>query len=80
MALEYVGKGIRVNSANSAYIKTPLLKFLPPKKIRNLAKLHPIGRLGEPEEIANVDAFLVSDESSFIKCIYLLIYGCYSVQ
>lgn len=80
LALEYAAKGIRINSVNPAYIKTPLIEFLPPDELKKLKNLHPIGRLGEPEEIANVVAFLFSDESSFINGISLLVDGGYTAQ
>lgn len=80
LAIEYAARGIRVNSVNPAYIETPLLDFLPTDEFNKLKKLHPIGRLGKPEEVANTVAFLLSDESSFINGISLLVDGGYTAQ
>ncbi|CCE79182.1 Piso0_001229 [Millerozyma farinosa CBS 7064] len=80
LALEQAKNGIRVNCINPGYIKTPLLEFLPKEKYDALVNLHPMGRLGEPEEIANAIAFLVSDEASFITGTTLLVDGGYTAQ
>ena len=80
LAIEYAKKGIRVNSVNPAYIKTPLLDALEKKVYDELVLRHPIGRLGEPEEIADAIAFLLSDEASFITGISLLVDGGYTAQ
>lgn len=80
LCLEYASKGIRINSVNPGYINTPLLEFLPKKEYDNLINLHPAGRLGEPNEIANAVAFLLSDEASFINGISLLVDGGYTAQ
>lgn len=62
------GYDIRVNSVHPGYIMTPMMETLmdkdPQLKARLLA-MHPMGRLGTPEEIANLVVFLASDESSF---------------
>ena len=47
--------------------------------LRELGKLHPIGRVGEPEDIANGVLFLASSESSFITGTELVIDGGYTV-
>lgn len=66
-AVEYAGKGIRVNCISPGPVSTPLLEgFFGQDGIRYLAGLNPRGRLGTPEEIANLALFLASDESSHI--------------
>ncbi|EGW35549.1 (R)-2-octanol dehydrogenase [Spathaspora passalidarum NRRL Y-27907] len=80
LAIEYGKKGIRVNSVNPAYIKTPLLDILDRKVYDELVLRHPIGRLGEPEEIADAIAFLLSDNASFITGHSLLVDGGYTAQ
>lgn len=59
-ALEYADKGIRINSVHPGYIKTPLIAEF---EEAEMVKLHPIGRLGQPEEVAQVVAFLLSDDA-----------------
>ncbi|KAK6455044.1 glucose 1-dehydrogenase peroxisomal 2,4 dienoyl-CoA reductase [Scheffersomyces xylosifermentans] len=80
LALEYSKYDIRVNSVHPAYIRTPLLEILPEHEYATLVARHPIGRLGEPEEVANAVAFLLSDEASFITGAELLVDGAYTVQ
>ena len=78
LALEAAPKGVRVNSIGPGYIDTPLLKDLPPEMRQGLVNLHPIGRLGRDEEVANAVLFLGSDEASFVTGAYLLVDGGYS--
>jgi NAD(P)-dependent dehydrogenase (short-subunit alcohol dehydrogenase family) len=66
-AMEYAKKGIRVNSIAPGYIKTPLVeKNISPERQRQLAAMHPVDRLGEPDEVAALIAFLFSDQAGFI--------------
>ena len=60
-------KGIRVNAVAPGFIATPILSTIPDKVIADMAHRVPLGRLGQPEEIANVYAFLASDEASYIN-------------
>lgn len=80
LAIDYAAKGIRVNAVCPGYIDTPLLKDATPKMREALVKLHPIGRLGRPEEVANVVLFLASDKASFINGVSLLVDGGYVAQ
>jgi NAD(P)-dependent dehydrogenase (short-subunit alcohol dehydrogenase family) len=61
-----------------AYIETPLLANLPADQKRELVARHPLGRLGQPEEIAPLVCFLLSEEASFITGGYYLIDGGYT--
>ena len=72
LALECAPKGIRANAICPGPVTTPLLQVEfdlakdPSAEAKSAAKALPIGRLGTPEEIANVVTFLASDEASFI--------------
>jgi len=70
-ALEYAEQKIRINSVGPGYIKTPLLvKHLSDDQMEGLIAQHPIGRLGESAEIAELVAWLVSDKASFVTATY----------
>ncbi len=60
------GANIRVNTISPGYIMTDILKTIPQELLDKFAKMTMLGRLGEPEEIANAALFLGSDESSYI--------------
>jgi 3-oxoacyl-[acyl-carrier protein] reductase len=60
-------KGVRVNAVAPGFIATPILNTIPEKVIAEMAQRVPLRRLGKPEEIANVYAFLASDEASYIN-------------
>ena len=79
-ALEYSAKGIRVNAIGPAFIDTPLLGALPPGAKEALIGAHPIGRLGRPEEVADLTQYLLSDRASFITGSYHLVDGGYCAQ
>lgn len=66
VAQEYAVQGIRVNGIAPGWVETPILENLP-DAIRPLMTANtPLGRIGQPEEIAAVALFLASDESSFV--------------
>ena len=60
-------KGIRVNAVAPGFITTPMVSAMPEKVLHDLEAKVPLKRLGKPEEIANVYAFLASDEASYIN-------------
>ncbi|MGV3346805.1 SDR family NAD(P)-dependent oxidoreductase [Enterobacteriaceae bacterium LUAb1] len=80
LAADYAAKGMRINAVCPGYIETPLLAGLGAEEHTALAALHPAGRLGKPEEVANAVAFLASDEASFINGACLLVDGGYVAQ
>jgi NAD(P)-dependent dehydrogenase (short-subunit alcohol dehydrogenase family) len=65
-ALELAPEHIRVNAVAPGFIRTPLLAHLPEEELAAIAGLHPMERLGEPEEIARMVAFLAGDDASFV--------------
>ncbi|MDP2238549.1 MAG: beta-ketoacyl-ACP reductase [Burkholderiales bacterium] len=66
-ARELGRKGIRANAVCPGYIATSILGSIPDKVLSALEEKVPLGRLGQPEEIANTFAFLASDEASYIN-------------
>lgn len=75
LALESATRGVRVNSIGPGYIDTPLLAGLDAAMRQGLISLHPMGRLGRPEEIASAALFLLSDDASFVTGANLLVDG-----
>ena len=60
-------KGVRVNAVAPGFIATPMVAAIPEKVLLELQKRIHLGRMGKPEEVANVYAFLASDEASYIN-------------
>src|SRR5689334_19119294 len=80
-ALEYANQNIRVNSIGPGFIVTPLLtNTLDETAMKGLVGLHPIGRLGKAEEIAELALFLNSDKASFTTGAYYNADGGYLAQ
>ncbi len=86
-ALLYAKEGIRVNSVHPGYIWTPLVEALgreSPQGVeafrRELDEKHPIGHVGEPEDIAAGIVYLASDEAKFVTGSELVIDGGYTAR
>lgn len=85
-AVEYGARGIRVNAVGPGFINTPLLgkrsvidtsKGAATDEMQALAKLHPMNRLGEASEVAELVLFLASDRASFVTGAYYNVDGGY---
>jgi len=79
-ALEYADQKIRINSIGPGYIATPLLNELDEPTMKALVGLHPMGRLGTAEEVANLALWLNSDKASFVTGAYYNVDGGYLAQ
>jgi 3-oxoacyl-[acyl-carrier protein] reductase len=66
-ARELGPKGIRSNAVAPGFIATPILHTIPDRVMAQMTERVPMKRLGRPEEIANVYAFLASDEASYVN-------------
>lgn len=85
LAVEWADRGIRVNAVAPGTIRTERVARLPeePGGVEYLAaieKMHPMGRIGEPSEVAAAIAFLASDDASFISGAILPVDGGYLAQ
>ena len=68
-------KGVRVNAVAPGFVETPILSTIPDKVLDEMRAHVPLKRLGKPEEIANVYAFLASDEASYVNGAVLEVSG-----
>jgi meso-butanediol dehydrogenase / (S,S)-butanediol dehydrogenase / diacetyl reductase len=80
MALDYAQYRIRVNCVCPGFTRTPLAQALlqDPEKEKRLTAMHPLGRLGDPEDVANAVLFLASNLSSWITGHALTVDGGFS--
>lgn len=79
-AVELAPKGVRVNAVSPGTIDTPAVAELGKEGIETVVSMHPMGRMGRPEEIAAGILFLASDEASFVTGADLPIDGGYLAQ
>jgi NAD(P)-dependent dehydrogenase (short-subunit alcohol dehydrogenase family) len=85
LAVEWAAKGIRVNAVAPGTIRTDRVRRLSQEPggatyLTEIERRHPLGRLGEPEEVANAIVFLASDEAAFITGTVLPVDGGYLAQ
>jgi acetoacetyl-CoA reductase len=66
LALEGAGKGITVNAIAPGYVLTDMVRAVPQKVLDKIIATIPVGRLGDPKDIARAVTFLTSDEASFM--------------
>jgi NAD(P)-dependent dehydrogenase (short-subunit alcohol dehydrogenase family) len=82
MAVHFARQGVRVNALCPGFVFTSLTKRLTddPESLQYLVDRHPMGRLGQPGEIAAAALFLASDDASFITGACLPVDGGYTAQ
>lgn len=82
-AIEYADKGVRVNAVAPAVIETPMIEraelVTDPAFEQRMLSLHPLGRFGVPDEVADAVVWLCSDQASFITGHTLPVDGGYLV-
>jgi 3-oxoacyl-[acyl-carrier protein] reductase len=66
---------VRINCIAPGLIETEMAHVLPPERMREVIAATPLGRIGQPEEIASVARFLLSDESSFMTGQTIVVSG-----
>jgi NAD(P)-dependent dehydrogenase (short-subunit alcohol dehydrogenase family) len=79
-AIDHAMDGVRVNAVGPGFIDTPLLAAAPQEVIAGVAALHPLGRLGTSQEVAELVAFLASDRASNTTGAYMTTDGGYTAR
>ena len=67
LAVELAPHRITCNAVAPGFVETPILATIPDKVLQQMREQVPLHRLGKPEDIANVYAFLASDEASYVN-------------
>ena len=75
LAKELGNRGVRVNAVAPGYSATELTGTLPEELRKRILEVTPLGRLGEPEDVAGAVRFLCSDEAAFVTGEVLLVDG-----
>lgn len=84
IATAYAAKNIRCNAICPGAVDTPMMAHVlhsaNPKRLERVAKSHPLGRVGTPEDVASMGLFLASDESSWVTGSVFTVDGGYAAQ
>ena len=81
IAIDYAAEGIRANVVCPGFIRTPMVtESLGEEETKQIAALHPLGRMGESEEVAEAVLFLASDKASFVTGTCLFVDGGYTAR
>lgn len=80
-AMEYAKSGIRINAVSPGAIQTEALNMnIPIDQLAYIEAQHPVGRIGQPEEVANAVTWLCSEKASFVTGHNMVIDGGYTAQ
>lgn len=79
-AIEYASQNIRINAIGPAFIRTPLLSGFDDDTLKTLEQAHPIGRLGESMEVAELALWLSTEKASFCHGGYYPVDGGYLLR
>jgi NAD(P)-dependent dehydrogenase (short-subunit alcohol dehydrogenase family) len=82
VSLDLLGKGIRCNSVNPGMVETNIMEhgMVTEEQLEEHKKKYPLGRFGEPEEIAYAIIYLLSDAAKYVNGISLVIDGGVSIK
>ncbi len=79
LAVEWAGKGIRVNSISPGYIATDLIREVRSDWKEEWVSMIPFGRMGRPDELCGAVIYLASDAASYTSGCNIVIDGCYTL-
>ncbi len=75
LAREVAAKGITVNSVSPGYVDTPMTAGMPPEVLARTVASVPVGRVGQPDDIARAVVFLAADDAGYVTGVNLPVNG-----